>query len=317
MRNVRSKHLNLEFHWRFVLSCRKIRGVLLLRLAHISDLHFSDPQWTLSQFFSKRWVGNFNLILSRQKEYTQNHLHSLIDTFRELQVTHILVTGDLSCTSLESEFRRAQEFITSLTTAGFQVFTVPGNHDHYTHKAYREQTFYSFFNPTFSELSLKLDKVTTHYLGNQWWIIGLDTALATPWFSAYGVFSSAIEQRLKKVLQTIPPGHQILLMNHFPLFAQPSPRTSLHRHEALRALIEQFPQIRFYLHGHTHRHCIADLRSNGLPIILDSGSIAHYQFSSWNLIEIGTEHSTVEGYRMPTTPSEKGWIAQEKHCFKW
>lgn len=282
----------------------------LLRCAHISDLHFSHPTWTLSQFFSKRWVGNANLLFSRKKEYIQDHFHALIDLFKEKGISHVFITGDLSCTSLDLEFQKAQQFIHALQTAGCQVFQVPGNHDQYTKKAYRSQAFYSFFPSP----NLQKDKVAAHKIADQWWIVALDTALSTPLFSASGLFSQDIEQALRHLLTEIPKHHHILLMNHFPLFAQPSLRNSLHRSDALRTLIEQFPNIRFYLHGHTHRHAIADLRKNGLPIILDSGSIAHIKRSSWNYLEIDTDHARVVSYHKNPTQS---WNARGDHRFIW
>lgn len=291
----------------------------MLRCAHISDLHFGQPTWNPSQFFSKRWVGNLNLLFLRSKEYSPQYLGALVDTFKKLRINCVFIAGDLSCTSLKAEFLKAKEFVETLKAAGMLVFIIPGNHDHYTKKDYQAQTFYSFFDDTFSEgvtPSLKREKVAARYLGHQWWLVGLDTALATPLFAAYGVFSSEIEQNLRKTLNSIPKEHHILLMNHFPLFKQPSPRNTLQGHEALRALLEEFPNVRFYLHGHTHRHCIADLRPNNLPIILDSGSTAHHQKGTWNLIEIASNGGLVETYRLD--PSREGHWHPEGQCqFTW
>lgn len=54
----------------------------LLRCAHLSDLHFSEPTWSPSQFFSKRWLGNLNLLLARKKVYTPDNLGSLVHSLR-------------------------------------------------------------------------------------------------------------------------------------------------------------------------------------------------------------------------------------------
>lgn len=291
----------------------------MLRCAHISDLHFGHPTWNPLQFFSKRWIGNLNLLFSRRKEFSSQYLDSLIDTFKRLRINCVFITGDLSCTSLKIEFLKAKAFVETLKEANMQVFVVPGNHDQYTRKDYRSQTFYSFFEDTFSTdstLSLKRDKVAARYLGHQWWLVGLDTALATPLFAAYGSFSAQIERKLRETLSSIPKEHHILLLNHFPMFKQPSPRNTLRRYEALQDLLQEFPNVRFYLHGHTHRHCIADLRSNNLPIVLDSGSTAHHRKGSWNLIEIASDRGLVETYHLDTS-KEGHWHADLQCQFNW
>lgn len=300
----------------------------LLRCAHLSDLHFSHPTWNPSQFFSKRWVGNFNLILARKNVYTSEHFDSLLQSLKEQKVSHVFITGDLSCTSLDEEFIKARAFISSLETAGMLVFTIPGNHDHYTKSAYREQLFYNYFNPSFSDttakfppdMSLKKDKVAARYLGHRWWLVGVDTALATPLLSSSGCFSEEIEANLNKVLKAIPSEHHIIVMNHFPIFELESPRNRLIRKDALRSILQQFSNIRFYLHGHTHRHCIADLRPNQLPIILDSGSTAHKAIGSWNMLEISEDGCSVHGYRWKQTPQgafDGIWAPHAEHTFKW
>ncbi|MBS0651968.1 MAG: metallophosphoesterase, partial [Verrucomicrobia bacterium] len=257
--------------------------------------------------------------------YTPDNLSALVDTMKDLAVSHVLITGDLSCTSSEGEFEMAQEFVESLKSNGMNVFAVPGNHDQYTKQAYRDQIFYDYFDSSFSDataalpptMSLKKDKVTARFLGQQWWLVGIDTALATPLLSSSGNFSQEIEKNLEKVLSAIPSDHNILLMNHFPIFELESPRNKLIRKDALRALLLKFPNVRFYLHGHTHRHCIADLRPNQLPVVLDSGSTAHKTIGSWNLLEITKEGCRVQPYRWKQGSHEGTWTPDAEHLFKW
>src|SRR5579871_4764227 len=110
----------------------------LFRFAHISDLHFSNITFNPAQFLSKRWIGNGNLIFSRKHVFCSNHLPELATFFKELNIDAVLITGDLSSTSLHSEFARGKAFIDSLKQH-FKVFTLPGNHDHYTKRAYKKR----------------------------------------------------------------------------------------------------------------------------------------------------------------------------------
>ena len=294
------------------------------RLAHISDLHFSKLTWNPSQFFSKRWLGNMNLAFARKHTFDPDGLTSLIPVFHEQNIDAVLITGDLTSTSHEKEFVLAHQFIETLRKENFKVFTLPGNHDHYTRKAYKNKLFYQFFDPAYtsltdpvSSLSLKEDGLTAAYFGNNWWLFALDTALATSLFSSNGYFSSELEHKLETALSDLPEDHNVILLNHFPLFATEAQRKSLLRREALKKLIERFPKIKLFLHGHTHRHCIADLRSSNLPIILDSGSTAQKNGATWNRIDITPQGCDIEVFKSSRSQSDVLWNPISKSNFKW
>jgi 3',5'-cyclic AMP phosphodiesterase CpdA len=294
------------------------------RLAHISDLHFSKMTWNPSQFFSKRWLGNANLLLSRNKAFDAESLTTLFPIFHERKVDAVLITGDLTSTSHEEEFLLAQQFIESLQREKFKVFTLPGNHDQYTRSAYKHKLFYQFFNAAYapptdpvSSLSLKDDGMTAAYFGHNWWLLALDTALATSLLSSNGYFSAELELKLEKALQELPDNHNVILINHFPVFSNESQRKSLIRKEALKKLLERFPKIKLYLHGHTHRHSIADLRGSNLPIFLDSGSTAQIKGGTWNLIDVGPTGCEVEVFKNTFRDDYTSWEPVLKSQFKW
>lgn len=296
----------------------------LFRLAHISDLHFSKPSWNPFQFCSKRWLGNLNYLLSRKNALKPENLTTLFPVFHEYKVDAVLITGDLTSTSHEEEFSLAKQFIDSLQLEKFNVFTLPGNHDQYTKKAYRNQLFYQFFNTHYSpsndsltSLSLKENKMTAAHLGHGWWLLALDTAIATSLISSNGYFSPNLEQTLEKALKEIPSDHHVILLNHFPIFSNESSRKSLIRKEALKNLLERFPQVKLFLHGHTHRHTIADLRSSSLPIFLDSGSTARREGGTWNLIEMNSSGCDVEVFKSRNSIGYAEWESAGRSSFKW
>lgn len=292
----------------------------LFRLAHISDLHFSKLTWEPSQLFSKRWLGNLNVLFSRKKAFDADNLTTLFPVFHEKKINTVLITGDLSSTSHKEEFALAKQFVDNLKREGFKVFTLPGNHDHYTRNAYKTKLFYNFFDSqydTHSEVTLKNDGVTTTRLGENWWLVALDTAIATSLLSSNGLFSSEIELRLEEVLNKIPSGHAVILMNHFPIFSNESSRKSLLRKEALKQLLERHSKVKLFLHGHTHRHCIADLRNSHLPIMLDSGSTALKTQGSWNLITITTQGCLIEGFKTKNREDYTSWEPFTKSTFNW
>lgn len=276
-----------------------------MRIAHLSDLHFSKITYSPSQFFSKRWLGNLNLTLSRQRTFKTDHLFDLISLFKEHLIDHLIITGDLTTTSLESEFEQAAEFIQAFQKEGVTTHILPGNHDHYTQNAYKKQLFYRYFP---SELSHK--KVAKTCLGAGWWLVSLDTALATSLFSSRGEFSVTIEQELETTLLSIPPNEKIILANHFPIFNNDRHRKVLVRAEALANQLKRFPQVLLYLHGHTHRHCIADLRPNQLPIILESGSPSYLKHSSCHVLDIQNKGLDIHVFQHQ---NEKWNLAKKQH----
>ncbi|HAZ15721.1 MAG: hypothetical protein A2Y28_05490 [Chlamydiae bacterium GWC2_50_10] len=289
-----------------------------LRIAHLSDLHFSKISKSPLQLFSKRWVGNLNLLLFRKREGAAKLLDSLCQLLFHLKVELVLITGDLTSTSHRSEFQLATLFVKQLHALGMEVVSLPGNHDHYTKRAYRQRRFYDFFpghfmheGHPFSSVNLKTHAVGVKSLGNHWWLVALDTALATSLISSRGYFSKEIEDHLRDVLIKIPKKDNVLLANHFPFFQNDHPRKKLVRGEALKSLLEEFPCVKLYLHGHTHRRCLADLRANGLPLILDCGSTGMGGRVCWNLIDLEEGLIRIEHF----DSKEAQWEGGKVHSF--
>lgn len=276
-----------------------------LRIAQISDLHFAVPSYNPLQLFSKRWLGNLNALFSRNKVFCQGRLKTLIPLFKEHKITHVVITGDLSTTSHPKEFKKAEDFIKEVEHQGISVHALPGNHDNYTKQDYRKKTFYKFFPST-----LKEQRICVKPLSHGVWLLILDTTLATSLISSHGVFFSEMERDLEKALESIPEGDKIIMANHFPLFDKEGPRKVLKRSEVLRNIIQKHPKIIFYLHGHTHTHCIADLRKSGFPIILDCGSTPHVKTGAFHIIELEKTTYRVKIYRW-----NEGWHFSEETIF--
>ncbi|MFI0478262.1 MAG: metallophosphoesterase family protein, partial [Candidatus Rhabdochlamydia sp.] len=217
----------------------------MIRCAHISDLHFAKPSWKINQFFSKKWIGNANFYLRRRSQFCFENIEALPLLFKQLGVSKVMITGDLTTTSDEKEFLMAQTFIQRLEEQGLLVLLLPGNHDQYTKTAFSRKTYYRFFPSCFSKstCNLKDDGLTVVEIGNKWSAIILDTAIATPPLACYGFFSVKLEERLKQALKQMPKNHKVLILNHFPLLYKESPEKGLKRSEALCDLIKKFPQV--------------------------------------------------------------------------
>jgi 3',5'-cyclic AMP phosphodiesterase CpdA len=290
----------------------------MFRAAHISDLHLSKVSLSPFQFFSKRWVGNMNLLFKRRKIHKEEALDLLPELFSELKINYIFITGDISCTSQQQEFLKAENFFKKFM--GIKTLFLPGNHDNYTKKSYKQKIFYNYFTNTKKEedypaknFSLRTDGIEIHPLNDNWWYIGLDTTLATSILSSRGFFSHKIEENLKKVLSILPKDISIILANHFPFTQHISQRKRLQRASELRNLFQHFPQIKLYVNGHTHSHCVADLRNNNLPIVVDSGSCSHSKIGSWNLLEFSKTNCSITPYNW----KNESWKESKEQRFSW
>lgn len=264
-----------------------------LTIAHLSDLHFSKFIPSFSQFFSKRWIGNTNLLFSRGRVYLPEILFELPEFFKTQGVQYVTITGDLSTTSLPQEFLLAKELVEAFKLSGIEVLTIPGNHDQYTRNSYIRKEFYQHFPND----CLEKNKICVKQLQGNWWAILLDCAIATNWISSKGLFAKELDDKLREALFQVPENGSVIIMNHYPLFQNDSTRKELKRAEHLQGIIQQaFPKVKLYLNGHTHRHCIADLRANHYPILLDSGSCSHKRIGSWNLIQIEGSTCSIQPY---------------------
>ncbi len=286
-----------------------------MRIAHISDLHFAKISYDPGQFFSKRWLGNLNLVLRRGKAFCNKRPYMLIPKFKELGIDTCLITGDFTSTGSAAEYAMAGDFISKLQENHITVYSIPGNHDTYTRVNEDEKTFYDIFPSRFwkSSLSLSEDKCTTMPLTDGWWLLALDTALATSLISSQGLFSEKLEATLPKALAEIPKDQKVVMMNHFPFAQNENPRRLMQRGKALQTFLENHTQIQLYLHGHTHRLVLADLRPSNLPIVLDSASVSHQAMSSWNFIDLKKDACDIQVWQWET----EDWKPTKNERFTW
>lgn len=265
-----------------------------MRIAQISDFHFTHITWNPFRLFSKRLFGNLYWLFNRKKIFFPEQLAPLPKLFTELQVDWVLLGGDFTTTSLKEEFKKAVQFVSKISQPWIAI---PGNHDHYTRRSHRQKHYYRYLsNRPARFFSLEKQGVEAHLISPNWWIVALDTAHPTPPHSSEGLFSEALEKNLETLLKLIPSQDAILLFNHYPFFQNDASHRNLRRGEELQKLLQRHPRIRIYAHGHTHRHTIADLQANQLPLILDSGCPAQGQ-GTWNLIDFASQGCTVTSYQ--------------------
>ncbi len=283
----------------------------MFSLAHISDLHFAKFSYNPLQFFSKRWVGNFNFLLNRRNTFSHLDLPRFILFLKQKKFQKILITGDFSTTGRDPEFLAAKHFCKALEKENLPVICIPGNHDFYTKANEKKKSFYQFLeNPSPSFFSLKKEGIEAAPLWKDFWYIALDTCKATSLLSAEGFFSETLEKKMEELFSLLPKKAKILLLNHFPLFCNDGKKKSLVRSKFLRKVLEKNPSVLLYLCGHTHRSSLADLRERGLPILLDAGSLTYQKRSSFNAIHLFEQKVDVEIFQ-----KKSAWEVVRKERF--
>ncbi len=281
-----------------------------MRIAHLSDPHFSQFTMHPSQFLSKRWMGNFNFQLFRKKTYQTSHLWHLPQLLNALNVDVVFITGDFSSTSLDAEFEEGKKFIQAFQEQGLPTYVLPGNHDSYTRRVQRQRRFYDFF----SSCDLRTKRVECSPLQKGWWYVGIDCAVAAPLFCAYGNFSEETERHLVEALSTIPTTDRVIFCNHFPLFPGGHPLHDLKRVKALQKILQRFPQVVLYLHGHDHKYYIVDRQAEGFPFTLNSGSCAHRPNGTFFIVDLFEKECLVQQLLFAQNGNELAWnINWQKH----
>lgn len=281
-----------------------------MRIIHISDFHFTKLTANPLRLFPKRIFSHLNWLLRRKKEFDQTQVEHLPALFEDLKADLILFGGDFSSSSMPEEFRQAKHLVQRMKAPWIAI---PGNHDQYTVCSHQKKRFYEYFtNKSATFASLCREGVEAHKITDHWWVVAVDTAKPTRITSSEGMFSKALEAQLEHLLGQIPEADKVILLNHYPFFKQEDSKRALKRGESLEKLLRRHSNIALYLHGHTHRHSIADLRPDGLPIVLDSGSCSLKNKGTWNLIDLDSAGCTVSTYHL-----ENGWEMKSKQEFAW
>lgn len=240
------------------------------------------------QFFSKTWIGNANLLLKRGQRLKPPLKDCLIEILKTINPDICLVTGDFTTTSQKNEFTKALDFLEHLKSAGFKVLAIPGNHDHYTKKAFNKKIFYSFLKnqqkPDFGDLKTLGIEIFSYSKDA---LVLLDLTKATPWFTAYGVYNHRLEESLL-LNQDLLADKKVIVAGHFPLF-----KNDLSFHHALKKGSQFFETLKkinahYYLHGHNHNFNI--LKKDSL-VQIDSGSISDIHKGSFVVLD--TELDTI------------------------
>ena len=245
-------------------------------IIHISDLHFHKYPKKFYEWKSKRFLGVANTFFRRARQFPLYRAKKLVKQISKMKWDHLVISGDLTQLSLESEFILAREILDPLLKDETKVTIVPGNHDRYVLQNISKDLFKKYFGNFFGK-----KKVHTQEINTDWIIIGWDSAHPNDWLSSSGTVGRSTIVETEKIIQSFSEEKSFIIVNQFPLTFPKNWKLN-HSHELLnlqpiRNWILRFPQIRLYLHGHIHMNWIHNLTresKNGLILVNSAASSA-------------------------------------------
>ncbi len=272
---------------------------MALKVAHISDIHFFHLNKSPLQFFCKRFLANFHALFARKATFNPNLAYKVLPLLKKEGVTHIIISGDFTSSSSKKEFELMQTYIKAVKASGFEVFTLPGNHDAYTKQAHRNQSFFSYLESlvNFSGETghnLMNDFTAAYKLTESWWAVLINCSCPTPWHKSTGVFSKEVENSLLATLESLPKNGKITVICHYPFEKFRYPKAHLERGEKLESILKNDKRIRLYLHGHRHLQRVEQI---GDLTVADSGSISFKKRSTFNILNFDGDGCEITQYK--------------------
>lgn len=293
-----------------------------MRIAHLSDLHLlslEGVRWP--EFVNKRWIGGLNLLARRSRHHHTHVFQAMVQDINAQAMDHVVCTGDLTNLGLKAEFRFARTCFDALSLGPAGVTVIPGNHDTYVTEAPR--LFGDFFadycrpdaawapaaepaaKPAARSARAPREPVwPTVRVRGSLAVIGLRSAVPTPWFTAYGRLEAAQLDRLRAVLTARElAGKLRLVLIHHP----PAGAVARHRLRGLRgwrALARLLGETgaELVLHGHEHRDLRHDIAGPGglpIPVLgIQSGSyhgLHHEHTARYRIFDISTRDLAPDG----------------------
>lgn len=232
-----------------------------MRLALIGDIHkyrLFVPPWHL---LGKRLVGQANLWLNRRHCFDHRLLDGVIEQALSIKPDLVLLSGDLTTTSLDGEFQDVAQILEPLTSR-YPTVIVPGNHDRYTFTSARKRVMEAMLPNLVPDEWPHFRQLTP-----RWHLLALDSAVPRILNSRGRVGLNQI-RKIRRFTENLTAQDGLVVLCHYPLKSPPRSLPLTWDHKLadsfrLRRVLTRCPARLIYLHGHIHRPwCWQPRRSN-------------------------------------------------------
>lgn len=239
-----------------------------MRFAQIGDPHLTSLEsvnWR--DLCNKRVLGYLSWQRRRRFIHRREILDALRDDLHAIAPDIMLIMGDLIQISLPAEFAAAAEWLAELGDPT-RVFAVPGNHDRYVPTESRNglSLWSPFMTGDSGSIEEPLRFPTLRQFG-ELALIGVDTSIPTPPFTAYGRVG---DQQLRALAEILAQSanrelFRVVILHHPPAPGVETWRKRLVDADAFRDVIEQHG-AELICHGHSHRWLINSIGSPHGPV---------------------------------------------------
>lgn len=229
-------------------------------VAHLSDLHVADV---------RDYTGAEAALHPKIRKHSERLLERLLRDVALRKPDHVVITGDLTLTAKETEFRRARAYLDA-ALPGVRLTVLPGNHDVWREEAVREGWFLrSFGDAVTCDLGGR-PYPFCHLVGDHLALVGLDSSPFVPGAEPYDVPGLVGPGQLERLASLcgddrVRSRFVVLLLHHHLRLsdvdrAAPDPKdpTPLADAAAVERALSSLP-VGLVLHGHRHRQMRVDL----------------------------------------------------------
>lgn len=237
----------------------------MIRFLHCSDVHITEDysKVPLRKLGWRRWLALGELKFGRAAAFAnaEASLSQIALRAQDDGVDHLILSGDITAYSLESEFSRARAALGTSADDPRRCTVIPGNHDRYTPRALATRRFEKYFGHLLvSDLPQYCREGPFPFVrlvGEEAAVIGLCSARVPP---IPGLSMGLVGKRqLGGMHELIRDGRLknravLVVVHHAPLTHRGQKDRLTHGLIDGAALLGALPGPRYaVLHGHIHR----------------------------------------------------------------
>jgi hypothetical protein len=274
------------------------------RFIHIGDLHFWRVVFNPVMLFSKRFLGNLNVLFQRRHEFAMELAEPFAAHLASLDINSVILTGDMTSTATKAEFAMARAFADRLRDHGLKCLAIPGNHDVYTFRSERRQRFREYFAPYMPERLPGIERLPG---GTP--VLFVPTVSAN-WLSSKGRVTTDEVATTRRLLDTTEG--QAVIAAHYPVLNRTgayelSEGRALRNAHGLRETLGETGRPLLYVAGHTHR--FSHVRDTAYPDMehVTVGALFRKATESGLLGEFAVVEVMKEGFRIIRHTYDGSW----------
>ncbi len=221
-----------------------------MRLALIGDIHLFQTDVHPARLFGKRILGHTNLMLNRRFRFNHRVLASMIERVETLAPEALLLTGDVTTTSLEDEFHDVATYLEPLSEK-IPTVIVPGNHDKYTFRSVRKQRMMEHMRGILPDHFPHIRRLKKH-----WQLLCLDSAEPQLFWSR-GALGFEQMNEVTQFVNSLTENDALIVLCHYPAKIPSGIPYSwghaLAEDKQLHQMFTESPARIVYAHGHIHK----------------------------------------------------------------